>query len=166
MAIETNADLRGDVGEQERLIHGFLRATTSQKRARSGRRQRKWPQVALDIYLRPFRIRSRHPTCPTNYYFLSENNEGEGGGGSRSVGGVDAYVHVSTIVTAAEVILQLCAERRRQRLVLLERRISAISSLALPCLVLEGRFPERSECQVFCRLGNKKKKTSSVQQER
>jgi len=63
-------------------------------------------------------------------------------------------VHVSTIVTAAEVILQLCAERRRQRLVLLERRISAIStSFARPrSLVLEARFPERSECQMFCRL--------------
>jgi hypothetical protein len=35
VAIETYADLRGDVREQERLIHGFLRATTSQKRVRS-----------------------------------------------------------------------------------------------------------------------------------
>ncbi len=67
----------------------------------------------------------------------------------------DDDVHVSTVITAAEVVLQLCAERRRERLVLVERRICAISGFTAPrpaTELLEERFPERRECQMFRRL--------------
>jgi len=84
----------------------------------------------------------------------------EGGGGDTRCDDV----HVSTIITTAEVILQLCAKSRRESLVLLERRIFAVSGFAVPSPaaaapagLLDTRFPERSECQMFRRLSKKKK---------
>jgi hypothetical protein len=64
---------------------------------------------------------------------------------------------VTTIITTAEVVLQLCAELHRESLVLLERRIIAISAFAVPLPVaaarlLETNFPEGSERQMLRRL--------------
>jgi hypothetical protein len=73
---------------------------------------------------------------------------------SRGGGGHEIDVHVSTVITTAEVILQLRAELRRESLVLLERRIIAVSGHSVPSPpaaagLLDTRFPERCECQMF-----------------
>ena len=52
-----------------------------------GKRERKWPQGALDIYLRPFRIRSRHPTRPKK-----KKTEFLGWSVGRSVGWTRTYM--------------------------------------------------------------------------
>lgn len=63
-------------------------------------------------------------------------------------------VHMSSIITTSEVVLQLCAERHRKGFVLLERRFFAVTFFAVTWgTILGGRFPKRSECQMFCRLG-------------
>jgi hypothetical protein len=63
-------------------------------------------------------------------------------------------VHVSTIITATEVILQFRAELSRQRLVLLKRRPLAISRIGVLRRRgrLERRLSERCERQMFCGL--------------
>ena len=66
--------------------------TTSQKRVRSGKRHREWPQGALDIYLRPFRIRSRHPTRPKKKRFIRNNEKGRAAAVSRWGGRVRTCV--------------------------------------------------------------------------
>jgi hypothetical protein len=84
---------------------------------------------------------------------MKEEGEGRGEEDTRC-----DDVHVSTIITTAEVILQLCTESRRESLVLLERRIFAVSGFtvpspaAAPAGLLDTRFPERSESQMFRRL--------------
>lgn len=61
--------------------------------------------------------------------------------------------HVSSIITTAEVVLQLCSERHRKRFILLECRLFAVTLFSIPRGgLLDERFPERSECQMFCSL--------------
>ena len=96
--------------------------------------------------LSPFRIRSRYPI--TRFAV----NKGGSISVSRRVASGD-NAHMSSIVTTTEVILQLCTERHRKRFILLEGRLFAVTLCAIP----GERFPERSECQMFCRLEDSKK---------